>query len=173
MAGLPAAFAALAADGPHPDCAQDMQLFGQFAGSWTVDVRWHAGTHAGRSAKGEWHFAYALEGRAVLDVWIVPTRAERAAGAEPYEWGATLRFYDAALRAWRSTWIGPAHGAVLGFVARAVDEEIVLEGESAEGWPMRWIFSDVTASSFRWRQERSPDHGVNWVLYQTMKAQRA
>lgn len=170
---MPAAFAALASIGPHPEWADEMRLFGQFVGSWELDVAWHDGPLAGRTAKGEWHFAYALDGRAVLDVWIAPSRAERARGAEPYEWGATLRFFDPALSAWRSTWIGPAHGVVFAFIACAAGEEIVLEGASADGWPMKWIFSDITEGSFRWRQVRSPDQGASWRLFQTMEVRRA
>jgi hypothetical protein len=172
-AGIPAALAALAAPGPHPGLAGEMKLFGQFVGSWELDVTWHEGAHAGQTAKGEWHFAYVLEGRAIEDVWIVPSRAERLRGAEPYEWGTTLRFYDAAIGAWRSTWIGPAQGAVIPFIGRAVGGEIVLEGRSAEDWPMRWIFSDMTPDTFRWRQMRSPDGGATWRLYQSMAVRRA
>ncbi len=117
-------------------------------GSWDLDVTWHEGELIGRTEKGEWHFCYALDGRAVLDVWTVPPRNARAKGADGYEWGATLRFYDPTLRAWRSTWIGPAHGAVLTFLARAVGNEIVLEGKTEDGWPMRWIFSQITPRSF-------------------------
>lgn len=170
---FPAAIAALVADGPHPDVARDMGLFGQFVGSWSLEVTWHDGAHAGRTASGEWHFAHVLDGRAIIDVWIVPTRAQRAEGAEPYEWGATLRFFDPALSAWRSTWIGPTQGAVIPFIARAVADEIVLDGTSAEGWPMRWIFSQITAQSFHWRQVRSPDGGSTWRLFQSMEARRA
>jgi hypothetical protein len=170
---LPAAVLALASDAPHPSLAKEMQLFGQFVGSWDLDVTWHEGEHAGHTSKGEWHFSYALDGRAVLDVWTVPPRSERAKGAAGYEWGATLRFYDPALRAWRSTWIGPAHGAVIAFIARAVGESIVLEGKSEDGWPMRWAFSQITPRSFHWEQLRSPDEGKTWTLFQSMNVRRA
>jgi hypothetical protein len=170
---LPAAVLALASETPHPSVVNEMRLFGQFVGSWDLDVTWHEGELIGRTEKGEWHFCYALDGRAVLDVWTVPPRNARAKGADGYEWGATLRFYDPTLRAWRSTWIGPAHGAALTFLARAVGNEIVLEGKTEDGWPMRWIFSQITPRSFHWRQMRSLDSEKSWTLFQSMDVRRA
>jgi hypothetical protein len=34
---------------------------------------------SGRGIKGEAHFGWALEGRAVQDVWMMPRRANRTA----------------------------------------------------------------------------------------------
>jgi hypothetical protein len=33
--------AALGADGPHPALAEQLYLFGQFVGSWDVDITYH------------------------------------------------------------------------------------------------------------------------------------
>ena len=66
----------------------------------------------------------------------------------PGEWGTTLRFYDPAIDAWRSTWIGPRKHVVMPFLARQVGDEIVLEGSFQEGSLTRWIFSDVTPATF-------------------------
>jgi len=44
---------------------------------------------------GEWHFGWALDRRAIADVFIMPGEAERVKpGARKGEWGATLRYYD-------------------------------------------------------------------------------
>ena len=37
---------------------------------------------------------------------------------------------------------------------------------------VRWIFSDITADSFRWRALGSPDGGKTWVVAQEMDARR-
>lgn len=165
---------ALHAAGPAPHLARDLALFGRLVGSWDLDVTYYAedGTVRRRVA-GEWHFGWALEGRAVADVWMVPPRAERhATDPAPGECGLTLRFYDPHLGAWRSTWHGPVHGVVWPFVAREVGDEVVLERTDDAGTLVRWTFSDVTGERFHWRAAESTDRGATWRLQQTMAAVR-
>lgn len=162
------------ADGPAPGLEDRLQLFGQFVGSWDVSVTNHRPDGSSQTVPAEWHFAWALGGRAVQDVWIAPSRVARPVNSPPGvgEWGTTLRYYDERVDAWRSTWIGPNHGVVMAFVARAIDDEIVLEGSFEEGVLTRWIFSDITPSSFAWRAVDSRDGGESWKLTQEMLATR-
>lgn len=104
---------ALRANGPHPAVAARMHLFGQFVGSWDVDVL--------------------------------------STGPN----GQTVALIDA----WRSTctWIGPVRHLVRPFIARRIDTEIVLKGSFAPGALTRWIFSDIEAATFRWRNIESHD----------------
>ena len=44
----------------------------------------------------EVHFGWALQGRAIQDVWIVPAREGRAEGEGDRMYGTTLRIYDPA-----------------------------------------------------------------------------
>jgi hypothetical protein len=163
---------ALHAHGPHPDLAEHLMLFGQFVGAWDVDVTNIAPDGTKQELKGEWHFGWALEGRAIMDVWITPRRSLRSQ-ADPYEYGATLRFFDPTIQAWRSTWIGPVRHLVRAFIARQVGDEIILEGSSEQGNRIRWIFSQITPTSFRWRNMESSDEGATWTTVQEMAAQRA
>ena len=87
------------------------------------------------------------------------------------EYGATLRFYDPKIDAWRSTWIGPARGWVLPFIARQVNDEIVLEG-NFEGLSRKWIFSEITLESFYWRSIESSDQWASHRMIQEMFARR-
>ena len=107
-----------------------------------------------------------------MDVWITPRRSLRGQ-EETYECGATLRFFDPTIQAWRSTWIGPVRHLVRPFIARQVDDEIILEGSFAPDNLTRWIFSQVAATSFRWRNIESSDDGATWTTVQEMAAQRA
>lgn len=167
-----AMIAALQADGPDPDLAPHLGLFGRFVGSWDVEVVNIAPDGSEKRMEAEWHFGWALQGRAIMDVWIAPRRSLQRPG-ELYEYGATLRFYDPAIQAWRSTWIGPVRRLVRPFVARQVGGEIVLEGSAAPNLELRWIFSEVTADSFRWRNQESEDGGRTWRVVQRMAAARA
>jgi hypothetical protein len=92
--------------------------------------------------------------------------------AEPYEYGATLKFYDPGINAWHSTWIGPVRHLVKPFIARQVNNEIVLEGSFVTGSLTKWIFSRITATSFQWRNVESEDNGQTWKMVQRMAAIR-
>lgn len=161
----------LRANGPLPELTDHLMLFGQLVGAWDVDVVNHRPDGTKTEVQAEWHFGWALAGRAVVDVWIAPRRSRREA-AGLGEWGMTVRFFDPAINAWRSTWHGPGRGLVLPFVARPVGDEIVLEGSFEEGNVTRWIFSEITPARFSWRAIESADGGTTWVTVQQMAARR-
>lgn len=164
----------LAADGPAEDRADKLMLFGQFVGDWDVDFTVYGPDGAKQTEKAEWHFGWVLEGRAVQDVWIVPRRGKRdKASPVKSDYGTTIRFYDPRIDAWRVVYVSPLHGDLLTFVARKVGDEIVLEGHDPEGSMMRWIFSEITEQSFRWRRVVSPDGGKTWRLHKEMSVRRA
>ena len=153
-----------------PSLPEQAQIFAPFIGSWDLVVRWYdeAGTVI-RTEAGEWHFSWVLEGRGIQDVWIVPPRAQRASGPL-YEYGTSIRFYDPALGAWQSTWIGPMHGVVRTFTARKTGTMVVLETTPGTAPAMRWSFSDITAGTFAWKNEvQAPD---GWRVQQTFGARR-
>jgi hypothetical protein len=163
----------LAASGPHPEHAEQLALFGQFIGGWDVEVHNYPADGPERVVPGEWHFGWVLEGRAIQDVWIAPKRALRTGGdAPPGEYGATLRFYDPQLDAWRSTWHGPVRCIVRPFIGWQLGDEIVLEGSFAPGTATRWIFSHITAESFHWRAEETGDSWQTARVVQEMFATR-
>src|SRR5262249_38703454 len=146
-------------------------LFGQFVGSWDLDITNMPPGGPKTEVKGEVHFAWSLEGRAVVDVWIAPRRSLRE-GDPPGFYGTTVRFYDPAIDAWRSTWVGPGDGVVMAFIGRQIGNEIVLEGEFTPGAVSRWTFSEITPTTFRWRQIESMDSGETWMTTQEMAARR-
>jgi hypothetical protein len=48
----------------------------------------------------------------------------------------------------------------------------VQEGNDDTGAAVRWSFTEITPTSFRWRGERSPDGGANWQLQAEYFARR-
>jgi hypothetical protein len=164
---------ALQSDGPYGDLAPKLQLFGQFVGSWDVEITNYKPDGSREVVQGEWHFGWVLEGRAIQDVWIAPKRSLRETSkGVTGDYGATLRFYDPKIDAWRSTWIGPVKGYVLPFIARQVGDEIVLEGSFESGKSRKWIFSDITIESFKWRAVESDDGWLTQQKVQEMAARR-
>jgi hypothetical protein len=165
---------ALAADGPAAEHADKLMLFGQFVGEWEFD--WTGYDENGEettSERGEWIFAWVLEGRAVQDVWIIPSRDRRGEpGAHAGEYGTTIRFYNPLLDAWYVTWNGPIQRNRRIFLARRSGDEIVQEGQTEEGHPLRWIFSEIAAGSFHWRGVVSTDGEATWQLREEMDVRR-
>lgn len=163
--------AAMAAPGPAPDRAGELALFGRFVGSWELEWTGYLSDGTTARASGELHFDWALGGRAVQDVWIVPGPGEPGAGTPPLAFhGTTVRFYDRALDAWRSTWIDPVNGRVRRFIGRADGADIVLLSDE-EAPVLRWTLCEIADDRFRWLGERSAD-GESWSLEDEMIATR-
>ncbi|TIL41051.1 MAG: hypothetical protein E5Y87_03330, partial [Mesorhizobium sp.] len=61
------------------------------------------------TGRGEVHFGWVLEGRAIQDVWILPARntgAQSSLGKWSF-YGTTLRVYDPGIDAWHIFWSDP------------------------------------------------------------------
>ena len=157
---------ALDAGGPAADRAGNMHLYGWLVGSWELDVVGYPDNGPQRRRPGEWHFGWVLEGRAIQDVWIVPSRQARGPGdaVENGYYGTTLRVYDPRIDAWHIQWTDPVSQTYFTMIGRKQGEAIVQEGTGAGGNLIRWSFSEITAKSFRWRGELSADDGATWRL---------
>jgi len=65
---------ALHSSGPDPDHAGKLTLYGRFIGAWTFDAMRTLEDGTKLTGRGEVHFGWVLEGKAVQDVWILPAR---------------------------------------------------------------------------------------------------
>jgi hypothetical protein len=157
---------ALVSGGPFAENAAKLDLYGRFVGAWEFDARrW---TEGGKllTGRGEIHFDWVLEGRAVQDVWILPARnAGPTPSLGPWTfYGTTLRLYDPGQDAWHIFWSDPRSQYYSRQLGRAEGDRIVQTGTDAHGDTVRWSFSDITKNSFRWLSERSHDGGGTWRL---------
>jgi hypothetical protein len=158
-------FAALATGGPIGEGAANL-LYAPLIGSWDVESSWHDPDGTSRSAQGTWQFAWILGGLGVQDLL-----GKKDAPIE--ERGITIRCYDAAIDAWRVTWMAPRGGEFVSLTGRQIGDEIVHEGSALDGSSLqRWTFSEITSESFHWRGESSKDDGKVWRLDQEMKGRR-
>lgn len=155
--------------GPDPQVKEKLMLFGQFVGDWDiVEARYPQADGTEIRLSGEVRFGWVLDGRAIQDVWI--THHENP--PRPVSAGTTIRFYDPKINVWHCIWVAPPLGIMQTFVARDVDSEIVLEGTITDGYPERWIFSEITRNSFHWRSIESNDDMKTWRLTEEMRIER-
>ena len=164
----------LAAGGRSPEIPEALDCYGWLAGSWRLDVRNYWGDVSALGLQAEAHFGWVLEGRAVQDVWILPVRNPRTGEIDRSRktQGTTLRVWDAALQAWRVTWISPLTGARVELVGRWNGKDVVQVGTFANGTPIRWIFSEITPESFRWTGETLQGDGRTWKIEGEFLARR-
>jgi hypothetical protein len=166
----------LAAPGRAPEIPEESDVYGWLVGSWDLDVvhYWGADVSA-RGIKAEAHFGWALEGRAIQDVWIMPRRSDRGGPVDKAMnmFGTTLRVWDPEIQAWRITWINPASGHREQQVGRRNGKDIVQIGARPDGTPTRWRFTEITGDSFRWLGEALQADGQTWRLEGEFRARRA
>lgn len=166
--------AALSAPARAADIDAADDLYGWLIGSWDMDVLHYRVDLGNARRRGEIHFGWVLEGRAVQDVWIMPPPREPHAGLTSADtmYGTTLRVWDPALRAWRVTYINPLTGQRDELVGRRVGDDLVQIGTHADGTPIRWNFTDITRDSFRWTGVALAQDGVTWTLEAEFHARR-
>lgn len=166
---------ALHAKQPHETIASKLRLYGQFVGSWHLDIDYHPLHGTTRHAEGEWHFDWVLDGKAIQDVWIFPARWLRGdeKPAEPwYFYGSTFRWYDPTIDAWHIRYFEPTRPFEMRQIGRAVGADIVQIGEDHNGLLRRWRFVEITDQSFRWIGEVSWDKSTTWTLELEMRARK-
>jgi hypothetical protein len=149
---------ALAAPGRATEIVPEADAYGWLVGSWELDVIHYLQDVRSRGIKGQAHFGWVLEGRAMQDVWIM--KEEGVVNT----YGTTLRVWDAALGAWRITWINPITGWRDELIGRKVGDDLVQIGRHADGTTIRWRFIEITNDSFRWLGEALNPDGGTWKL---------
>lgn len=157
----------LAAPGRSPEITESADAYGWLVGSWELDVRVYWATDvSAKGLKGEAHFGWALEGRAIQDVWIMPRVAERTSNQDKHMnmYGTTLRVWDASIQAWRITWINPAGDHREEQIGGWSGKDVVQLGVRSDGTPTRWMFTNIMPDSFRWTGEALNPDGTTWTL---------
>ena len=164
----------LSSQGRSPEVPEAADAYGWLVGSWELEVLRYREDLSGQNVRGEAHFGWVLEGRAVQDVWIMPQRSQRTAslGKERNMYGTTLRVWDAALQAWRVTWINPVTGVRDELIGQWHGKDVVQIGRHPDGTPIRWIFSEITPDSFHWTGEALQPDGKTWKLEGEFRARR-
>ena len=159
--------ALLASRDRSPEIPESADVYGWLVGSWTLEVRHYRGLNLTKqNLRGEAHFGWVLEGRAIQDVWIMPRCTDRAPDSDRLNnmHGTTLRVWDATMQAWCIRWINPVSGHEERQTGRRIGDETVQVGGRPDGTATRWRFADITSDSFHWIGEALESDGRTWKL---------
>lgn len=157
---------ALTSGGRSPELPEEDDFFGALVGSWKLD---YVDRNLSSSVEGEWIFSWALEGMAIQDVIILPSRETRTEPAHPLtEYGTSLRVYNPATRAWDVAY--GYTGKIIRLEARRQDGMIVLTNIDDER--RKWVFVTIEEDRFHWQNVTVQDDGA-WHVNADIYAERA
>ena len=165
----------LVASRRSPEIPESEDIYGWLVGSWELEVVHYKTVNlSSHNVRGEVHFCWVLEGRAIQDVWIMPRIADRKPDPDRANnmYGTTLRIWDPAISAWRIRWANPVSGHEERQTGRKVGSEIVQIGARLDGTPTRWRFTGITANSFHWIGEALDSDGETWKVEGEFRARR-
>ena len=92
---------ALIPEMPKKELQEKLSLFGHFIGDWEFEGIFGKGTTDELRVPGEWLFSWILNGTAIQDVFICPSRKEMEKNPNPdAEYGTTIRFYNQPTDSW-------------------------------------------------------------------------
>ena len=149
---------ALVSDGKSLLIPCEENLYGGFVGEWDFDWYDHLEDREPRHVKGEWIFSWVLEGLVVQDVFICPSRETRdVTPQQDAAYATTIRMYNPDKKAWDILYT--EWGCATTLEGRMENGCIVQVANGNDG--LRWVFSDITPDSFRWRR-MVRDGGSNW-----------
>lgn len=149
---------ALISNAKSPWIPEEDNLYGWLIGEWDFEWYDHLEDIRPRHVKGEWIFQWILEGLAVQDVFICPSRATRSLTPQPdAAYATTIRMYNPNKKAWDILYT--EWGCTTCLEARKEKDNIIqiVKGNDR----LRWVFSDIKSHSFRWQRIVTED-GINW-----------
>jgi hypothetical protein len=160
---MAAVAADLISDAPAPERKGELAAFEPLIGSWDLRYIYRKASGDCIEGTGYAHFGWGLRGTAMVDIWAFDSGVA----------GTTIRYYDAQIDRFRSTWICPARNALVPFIGRVVDGKIVLNALANDppGRRLRWSFVSISSEHFSWTGEVCDD-GATWLLVQEIEGSR-
>ena len=130
-------------------------------GDWDCDYYDEPTEGYKRHVKGEWIFRRILEGTGVQDIFIFPSRATKEAEPQPDgEYGSSFRMFNKAEHCYDVVYTCDHAMKRLCFTK----EGDRLVGKVLSEEYAYWIFSDITANSFRWENVRIFPNGKKLLV---------
>ena len=152
----------LTSSGKSAELPEAYNYFGKLIGSWKLDYTDH---NIACSVKGEWHFSWVLEGMAVQDVIILPSRETKTQPPHPLtEYGTTLRVYNPDTHTWDIAY--GYTGRIIRLEARKQNDMVVLTNIDDER--QKWVFVKIEDTHFHWQNITVKEDGelhINADIY--------
>ena len=144
---------------------EEFNFFSKLIGSWNID---YIDTSNSRVMKGEWHFSWVLEGMAIQDVIVLPSRDTKTEIPHPLtEYGTTLRVYNPNTHAWDIAYCYT--GEIIRLEARKQDDMIVLT--NIDDNKKKWVFVKIEENTFHWQNITIKEDG-EWHINADIYAER-
>ncbi|MBL1214880.1 MAG: hypothetical protein HND52_16095 [Ignavibacteriae bacterium] len=148
---------------PAKDPLSD-KLLNKLIGTWatksisrsTSDGQWKKDTTI-----AAWIWYKILQDKAIQDDWYANTTPDKL--DEAASMGTNIRIYNEKEKKWYMGWIDTFNYKLLSFTASETDDTLTMEGNDAQGRPVRNVFSNITENSFDWAQQWTFDDGKSWV----------
>jgi len=137
----------------NPVIPNENDLFGQFIGEWEFNMEVHETDGSTKEFNGNWLFKKILQGRAIQDVWMVPTLEWSNNNGGFYEYGTSIRSFDFKTKKWKVTWVGPIQNQHFEFDVEHINNEIQMQLINHNELQMKWVFYDIKTNMFQWRSE--------------------
>lgn len=153
-------FAALTSGERSPLLPEEYDWYAPLLGDWDTVYTDGFDQPEPRRVQGEWLFRRGLDGMAILDLFLCPSRASRVTDPQPDgEYGLSVRMFHPETGSYHMTYV---------CAQRTTQLEVKKEGEQIvctvrENPRAKWVFSQVTGDSFLWRNITVLDSGEWWV----------
>lgn len=152
-------YEALACEYLNESIPNEYDIFGGLIGEWDFVNIFDEGK---TKIYGEWIFLRVLQGTAIQDLFISPSRKERLRNplkkGDYSEYGTSIRFFNPNSNTWDIYYGNLGHSVRL--EAQKENDKIILT-EITEG-KIKWIFSEITKESFHWQSTRF-ENG-EWII---------
>lgn len=142
---------------------EEYDWYAPLIGDWTFDYL----EPDGRALKGEWFFRKVLEGTAIEDIFICPSRDTKETNPQPDgEYGVAVRMYNAEKCCYDMTYVCTKYTTRLEIhKVNGKIECTILDDPTS-----KWVFSDITSNTFHWQNITVLDNGerkVNCEVFAT------
>lgn len=128
----------------NPNIPAECDWFAPLLGDWSFTYT----EPCGRTVQGEWLFRRALDGMAIEDLFICPSRATREIAPQPdAEYGAAIRMFNAEKQCYDMTYVCSKYTVRL--TVQRIDGAIVCA--VIDDPDSRWMFDRIGPDAFHWQ----------------------
>lgn len=139
---------ALLGEKQHNRIPEEYDWYAPLLGDWDFDYYDIRDGKRTRHVEGEWIFRRVLNGTAIEDLFICPSRATMETNPQPDgEYGAAIRMFNPASCSYDMVYT--TYGYMTRLNIRRENEKIVCT--VLERPNEKWVFSDITPTTFRWQ----------------------